>query len=82
MKLTICHLYPDLLNLYGDRGNIQCLRMRCAWRGIETEVVPCELNDTLRFQDFDIVLLGGGSDREQRIVCTKLLEIREKILSE
>ena len=77
MKLTICHLYPDLLNLYGDRGNIQCLRMRCAWRGIGTEVVSCELGDAIRFQDFDIVLLGGGSDREQRIVCTKLLEIRD-----
>ena len=38
MKLTIGHLYPDLLNLYGDRGNIQCLMKRCQWRGIEAEV--------------------------------------------
>ena len=37
MKLTIGHLYPDLLNLYGDRGNIQCLMRRCQWRGIEAE---------------------------------------------
>ena len=35
MKLTIGHLYPELLNLYGDRGNIQCLMKRCQWRGIE-----------------------------------------------
>lgn len=35
MKITIGHLYPDLLNLYGDRGNIQCLMKRCQWRGIE-----------------------------------------------
>ena len=37
MKITIGHLYPDLLNLYGDRGNIQCLMKRCLWRGIEAE---------------------------------------------
>ena len=40
MKLTIGHLYPDLLNLYGDRGNIQCFRKRLEWRGIDAEVVP------------------------------------------
>ena len=38
-KLSIVHLYPDLLNLYGDRGNIQCLRMRCKWRGIVSVLV-------------------------------------------
>ena len=40
MKITIGHLYPDLLNLYGDRGNIQCLMKRCLWRGIEAETIP------------------------------------------
>ena len=40
MKLTIGHLYPDLLNLYGDRGNIQCFRKRLEWRKIEAEVIP------------------------------------------
>lgn len=42
MKITIGHLYPDLLNLYGDRGNIQCLMKRCLWRGIEAK--PLRLN--------------------------------------
>ncbi len=60
MKLTIGHLYPDLLNLYGDRGNIQCLRKRCEWRGIEAEVVSFELDDAIDFSGLDIVLLGGG----------------------
>ncbi len=77
MKITIGHLYPDLLNLYGDRGNIMCLMKRCEWRGIEAETVSFELNDEIRFENLDIVLLGGGSDREQMIVCTKLQEIRE-----
>ena len=65
MKLTIGHLYPDLLNLYGDRGNIQCLMKRCQWRGIEAETIAFESNDRVDFSGLDIVLLGGGSDREQ-----------------
>lgn len=65
MKLTIGHLYPDLLNLYGDRGNIQCLMRRCQWRGIEAETIAFELGDKIDFSRLDIVLLGGGSDREQ-----------------
>ena len=43
MKITIGHLYPDLLNLYGDRGNIQCLMKRCQWRGIEAQTIPYEI---------------------------------------
>lgn len=68
MKLKIGHLYPDLLNLYGDRGNIQCMKKRCEWRGIEAEVQEFELDDPVDFSTLDIVLLGGGSDREQMLV--------------
>ena len=75
-KLNIIHLYPDLLNLYGDRGNIQCMRMRCKWRGIDAQVTECSLDDSLDLASADIVLLGGGSDREQQIVCTRLQKIR------
>ena len=77
MKLTIGHLYPDLLNLYGDRGNIQCLMKRCAWRGIEAETAAFELEDKIDFSGIDIVLLGGGSDREQMLVAKRLKEIRK-----
>ena len=75
-RLNIVHLYPDLLNLYGDRGNIQCLRMRCKWRGIEARITECNLDDSLSLASADIVLLGGGSDREQQIVCTRLQKVR------
>ena len=78
MKLTIGHLYPDLLNLYGDRGNIQCLKQRCIWRGIEAEVAAFELDAPIDFSGLDIVLLGGGSDREQMLVCEKLKEIQKE----
>ncbi len=75
-KITIGHLYPDLLNLYGDRGNIQCLMKRCKWRGIEAETIAYELDDPIDFGKLDIVLLGGGSDREQMLVCDKLKTIQ------
>lgn len=60
MKITIGHLYPDLLNLYGDRGNIQCMKKRCQWRGIEAETVEFQLEDNIDFSALDIVLLGGA----------------------
>lgn len=77
MRVTIGHLYPDLLNLYGDRGNIQCLKKRCEWRGIQVSIREYQLEDEIDFSELDIVLLGGGSDREQRLVCERLQEIRE-----
>lgn len=76
-KLVIGHLYPDLLNLYGDRGNIQCMVKRLEWRGMEAEVKEFRLEDTIDFSGLDIVLMGGGSDREQMIVCSKLKEIQK-----
>lgn len=76
-KIVIGHLYPDLLNLYGDRGNIQCMMKRCEWRGIEAETIEYGLEDKVDFSKLDIVLLGGGSDREQMIVCRRLQQIRE-----
>lgn len=73
MKIKILHLYPDLLNLYGDKGNIAALTHRLIWRGIDAEVVNCTLdNEYFDLSDVDIVFLGGGSDREEKIVCEKL----------
>lgn len=81
MKLTIGHLYPDLLNLYGDRGNIACLMKRCQWRGIQAQTIGFESEDDIDFSILDIVLLGGGSDREQMLVCEKLKKIRQAFQS-
>lgn len=78
MKLKIGHLYPDLLNLYGDQGNIRCLQKRLAWRGIEAEVRQVLWGEQVDFSDLDLVLLGGGSDREQKLACMQLSRIREK----
>lgn len=78
MKITIGHLYPELLNLFGDRGNVQCLVKRCQWRGIEAEVKTFELDDEICFDNLDIVLLGGGSDKEQMLVAEKLRGMRKE----
>lgn len=72
MKLTIYHLYPDLLDLYGDRGNILALAARCRWRGIEVDIRRVSLGDPIDFSEADIVVLGGGSDREQSILVEDL----------
>lgn len=69
MKLTIGHLYPDMLNLYGDYGNIRCMEKRLAWRGIEVESKSLLYGEKIDFSRLDIVLLGGGSDREEELVC-------------
>ncbi len=67
------HLYPDFLNLYGDKGNIECMKHRLGWRGINAEVVTVMGDAELDFSDVDIIFLGGGSDREQKAVCEKLI---------
>ncbi len=79
-KINIVHLYPDLLNLYGDKGNIECLRKRLMWRGIDVNVSECtdEIPE-IDFENTDIIFLGGGSDREQEIVCSRLLKIKKDI---
>ncbi len=82
MKIKILHMYPDLLNLYGDRGNIECMRKRLVWRGIDAEVVTHTCDDTdFDLSDTDIVFIGGGSDREQKIVCHRLLEHKDELKS-
>lgn len=78
-SLVIGHLYPDLLNLYGDRGNIKCMEKRCRLRGINVRTVTFEYNDTVDFSGLDIVLLGGGALQEQYIVCQKLKAVKDEL---
>lgn len=74
MKLKIMHIYPDLLNLYGDKGNIECLRKRLLWRGIDAEVIECNSSCELDLSDTDIALIGGGGEREERLALSKLMQ--------
>ncbi len=79
MELNICHLYPDLLNVYGDVGNILVLKDRMKKRGIGVNVINVSQGDEFRAEDYDIVLLGGGQDNEQTIVAKDLLLKREEL---
>ena len=70
--LRICHLYPDLLNLYGDRGNILCMRRRLEWRGIDAEVTEVTVGQQADFTQFDLFFIGGGQDFEQEVLLSDL----------
>jgi CobQ-like glutamine amidotransferase family enzyme len=66
--LRLVHLYPDLMNVYGDRGNVLALVRRAQWRGFQVEVREVGVGDTLDPRDVDLIFFGGGQDREQTVV--------------
>ncbi len=72
MELKICHLYPDILNLYGDQGNIICMKKRLEWRNIDCSITEISIGETADFTDFDIFFIGGGQDFEQEILLGDL----------
>ena len=72
MELNICHLYPDILNLYGDRGNILCMRKRLAWRGIDVNVDEVSIGQKLEASKYDLLFIGGGQDFEQEVLLPDL----------
>lgn len=74
--LTLGHLYPDQLNLYGDRGNILTFRRRCELRGIELRVVGLGIGDALAPDEYDMLFIGGGQDKEQAPVAQDLYEMK------
>lgn len=78
-KLRIAHLYPKLLNIYGDIGNIITLKKRCEWRGIEVLVDNINSNDELTTHD--IYFMGGGQDLQQ-IEVSRELQKHKKFLTE
>lgn len=79
ITLTIHHLYADMMNLYGDRGNVIALRKRAEWRGISVEVLDVGLGEGIRPTGCDLFLFGGGQDREQALLASDLSGRRERI---
>ena len=82
MELTICHLYPDLLNVYGDVGNVLILKHRASLRGINVNIVNSSIGDTLDKDNTDIIFFGGGQDFEQSIVSHDLNNVKKQPLTE
>ncbi len=71
--LNICHLYPDLLNIYGDKGNILALTRRAQWNDINVSVTNITIGDSFDSSLYDIFFLGGGQDYEQEIIQNDVL---------
>jgi CobQ-like glutamine amidotransferase family enzyme len=78
--LRVCSLYPDLMNIYADRGNIAVLRARCEWRGIGFEHAGVSLGDGVDPDAHDIFYMGGGQDRDQIAVAHDMAETKRDAL--
>jgi len=79
-ELRVCALYPDLMNIYADRGNLLMLERRCEWRGIGFRVQASGLGETLDADAHDLFYLGGGQDRDQRLCAEDLLATKRDAL--
>src|SRR4051812_49851802 len=82
MKLRLCALYPDQMNIYADRGNIMLLRRRCEWRGIGFEYVASGPGDSFDPAAHDLLYMGGGQDRDQRIVAKDLVRTKRRAMAD
>ncbi len=80
--LRVCALYPDLMNIYADRGNLLVLEHRCRWRGIRFTVSASGLGEALDPDAHDLYYLGGGQDRDQRLCAEDLIENKRDGLHE
>ena len=78
--LRVCALYPDLMNIYADRGNLLLLERRCAWRGITFEVRASGLGEALDSDGADLYYIGGGQDRDQELCALDLAEVKRDAL--
>lgn len=81
LKLTIAHLYPKLLNIYGDFGNVLALKRRCEYRNIDCEVVSVNVGDEIDIEKNDIYFIGGGQDKQQ-IEVSEEMQNRKEVLTQ
>ena len=78
--LRVCALYPDLMNIYADRGNLLLLEQRCRWRGIGFSLQSSTIGDPLDPEGADLYYMGGGQDRDQRLCADDLYERKREQL--
>jgi CobQ-like glutamine amidotransferase family enzyme len=80
--LRVCALYPDLMNIYADRGNIAVLRARCEWRGLGFQISASGIGEQLDAQVADLFYMGGGQDRDQAAVARDMVATKREALHE
>jgi lipid II isoglutaminyl synthase (glutamine-hydrolysing) len=81
-ELRVCALYPDLMNIYADRGNLLVLERRCHWRGIGFRLSSVGLGEALDPDSADLFYIGGGQDRDQRLCALDMAEVKRDALHE
>jgi len=79
-ELRVCALYPELMNIYADRGNLLLLEQRCRWRGIRFSLLDSDLGEQLDPDGADLFYIGGGQDRDQRLCAFDLAEVKRDAL--
>jgi lipid II isoglutaminyl synthase (glutamine-hydrolysing) len=79
-QLRVCSLYPELMNIYADRGNLLLLERRCRWRGLGFSVESRGLGDELDPDAADLYYIGGGQDRDQKLCALDLAEVKREAL--
>ena len=82
VKFTVGWLYPDLMNIYGDRGNILTLLRRAEWHGFEASVVELGRGAATQMDEVDVFFFGGGQDREQALIYDDLREFKQASLQQ
>ncbi len=79
-ELRVCALYPDLMNIYADRGNLLMLERRCAWRGIGFRLRGAAFGDRIDPAEHDLLYIGGGQDRDQELCAADLVATKRDAL--
>ena len=82
MELRVLSLYPEQMNIYADRGNILFLQRRCEWRGIEFTWQGAGPGESVDPGEHDLFYIGGGQDRDQRVVAADMVETKRAALAD
>ena len=78
-KIKVCHLYYDLMNLYGENANIRAIEKMCEYQGITCEVSLKTINDKIDFNSYDIYYMGSGDEKSELLVLEDMIKYKDKI---
>jgi lipid II isoglutaminyl synthase (glutamine-hydrolysing) len=82
LSLSVGCLYPDIMGTYGDRGNVETVLRRCAWRGISAAVIDFRVGDRIDPAALDMIMIGGGGEAQQRLVAADLYKVKSGAIRE